>query len=318
MTSGPPQSFHQHPAVGGADITDAVHAGEQLFRRLADSLPTGVILVDHRRQVVYANRRLEQVLGIPATETTAERLLALLEVDDRQLMRLALDRALDHDANDELEVAVPVGGAAVRCAISIVAVTHQDGPPQALVCVQDITRSAGLREELRFRATFDALTGCYNRGAALAALEMALADSPGAVGVLFIDLDRFKPVNDHLGHAVGDELLVAVVNRLRDVCRASDLVGRLGGDEFLLVCRNLHDAPTEAVTVAARVQLALQHPFLLTGHTVALGASIGVATGAAGLRAIDVLARADQAMYEAKREGSGPVLSGEPHQVAHT
>jgi diguanylate cyclase (GGDEF)-like protein/PAS domain S-box-containing protein len=277
---------------------------------MADSLPTGVVQVDQDRQVVYANRRLEQVLGIPAAETTSDRLLALLNPDDRQLMRLALDRALDHGADDEFEVEVPVGGGTVRCDISVVSVTPHDGVTHALVCVHDITRSARLRDELRARATFDALTGCHNRGAALAALDMALADAPAAIGVLFIDLDRFKPVNDLLGHAVGDELLVAVVNRLRDVCRATDLIGRLGGDEFVVICRNLHHAADEAVVIAERVHLALQHPFPLADHTVELGASIGVAVASPGMDAIDVLALADRAMYLAKRDGSAPVLDG--------
>ena len=304
------------PAAAGSSGHEAAHTGEPLFRRMADALPTGVVQIDQRYGVVFANRRLEAVLGVAAEELTLDRLLVPFEADDRQLLRLALDRALSLHGDDELEVDARVGTTSVRCAITIVPVTDQDGTPNALVTVNDITRSARLRDELRARATFDSLTGCHNRGSAMAALDMALVDASAVIGVLFIDLDRFKPVNDRLGHAVGDELLAAVANRLRVVCRASDIVGRLGGDEFMVVCRDLHRDTDEALSIADRVHLALLHPFPLTDHTVEVGASIGVACGTSGMTAGDVLALADEAMYQAKRDGTGPVLN--PNRIRRT
>ena len=295
--------------AGNTSDHEAADPGEPLFRRMADALPTGLVQIDPGYGVVFANRRLEAVLGIAAEDLTLDRLLAPFGADDRQLLRLALDRALCLHGDDELEVDARVGGSSVRCAVTMVPVTDQDGTTNALVTVNDITRSAGLRDELRARATFDALTGCHNRGSAMAALDMALVDTSAAIGVLFIDLDRFKPVNDRLGHAVGDELLLAVANRLRVVCRASDVVGRLGGDEFIVVCRDLHQDTDEALSIAERVHLALLHPFPLRDHTVEVGASIGVAYGTAGMTAEDVLALADEAMYKAKRDGNGPVLN---------
>jgi PAS domain S-box-containing protein len=187
---------------------EALRQREQLFSRLADALPTGVVQIDRNGAVVFANRRLESVIGISAAELTLDRLLATIDPERHHLLRLALDRAVDHRQDDELEVDVTANGAVLRCAISIVSVIDHDGSPSALVCVNDITKSARLRDDLRASATFDLLTGCHNRGSVLAALDVALIDSSGATGVLFVDLDDFKPVNDRLGHAVGDELLV--------------------------------------------------------------------------------------------------------------
>ena len=143
----------------------------------------------------------------------------------------------------------------------------------------------------------------------MAALAHALAEPDTHTAALFVDLDNFKPVNDRLGHAVGDELLTVVADRLREVSRSGDLVGRLGGDEFLLVCRDLEDATETALAIAHRAHLALHEPVLLDSGTVDLGASIGVACSGPGVTADDLVARADRAMYTAKRDGSGPVLA---------
>ena len=107
--------------------------------------------------------------------------------------------------------------------------------------------------ELERRATFDALTGCYNRGAILELLERELAREDGAgIGVIYVDLDKFKPVNDTLGHAAGDELLAGVAERLRELTRREDDVGRLGGDEFLVLLPDIRSSEV-AMRVAERI-----------------------------------------------------------------
>ena len=128
--------------------------------------------------------------------------------------------------------------------------------------------------------------------------------------MIYVDLDRFKPVNDTLGHAAGDELLQRVAERLCEASRDSDLVGRLGGDEFLVV---LHDVPgTEmAMRVSARIGESLREPFVLASGRVQLSASVGVICAAAGSASADELVRAaDEAMYRSKDAGRGePVLT---------
>jgi diguanylate cyclase len=132
------------------------------------------------------------------------------------------------------------------------------------------------------------------------------------VAVLCIDLDGFKPINDSLGHAAGDEVLVAVAARLRAGVRDTHTVARLGGDEFAVL---LEDAgsPSMAFQVAQRVLQALHAPLVVSGSPVLVGASIGLAVSAAGAeRADELLRRADAAMYAAKRAGKGRLVADDP------
>ena len=181
-----------------------------------------------------------------------------------------------------------------RCVVTLTALTDQEGAPGAIVCVSDTTESARMREELRVQATFDALTGCYNRASIMTAIERALG-SPGplSTAVIFIDLDKFKPVNDTLGHGAGDELL-----------RADDIVGRIGGDEFLLVCPRL-ERPERAVAIADRIAAVLRRSMQLSSGVVQVQASIGVAFSDADSTSDSLVAQADTAMYESKRRGRG-------------
>ena len=134
----------------------------------------------------------------------------------------------------------------------------------AITCVLDVTDSARARQELERRATFDTLTQCHNRSSVLATLERELArEDSSSTGVVYVDLDEFKPVNDTLGHAAGDELLVLVAERLRLASRDSDVVGRLGGDEFLVVLRDI-PGPEMAMRAADRISESLCGAFELS------------------------------------------------------
>ncbi len=154
-------------------------------------------------------------------------------------------------------------------------------------------------------ALHDPLTGLANRGLLLDRLEFALARagrSGGRVGVLFLDLDGFKTINDDHGHGVGDRLLVEVANRLKGVVRSSDLVARLGGDEFVLLCEDADDE-VELTELAARVATAAAAPWVLGGQPVSVTTSVGVRLAVGGERADVVLRDADTAMYAAKTSG---------------
>ena len=183
-----------------------------------------------------------------------------------------------------------------------------EGMRRALASMADHagTTIAGLRllAEARHAATHDALTGLANRVLFARHLERAIAASPRGVtpdAVCFVDLDDFKVVNDRYGHAVGDELLVAVAERIRTVVRAGDEVARLSGDEFGVLLRRLR-APGDAEVVAASLVRALAEPFVLRTGEVRIGGSIGVAFVTDGDDAVDLLRRADEAMYAAKVE----------------
>lgn len=178
------------------------------------------------------------------------------------------------------------------------------------VVAMALRRLAG-DEHQRRAALHDALTGLPNRALILDHLRRALARAerqPSPVAVLFIDLARFKVVNDTLGHDAGDMLLVAVAERLLGVLRPSDTLGRLGGDEFLVVCEDLA-GEAEALAVAGRLAAAFTRPFALGGLEVYTGASIGVAVSKSGAELGALVAEADAAMYHSKRVGgSAPVL----------
>jgi diguanylate cyclase (GGDEF)-like protein/PAS domain S-box-containing protein len=158
---------------------------------------------------------------------------------------------------------------------------------------------------LEHAANTDPLTGVANRAAFFAELGRRLDHEPGLVGVLVVDLDKFKPVNDQFGHAVGDEVLTRVSDRLRAAVRDGDLVARLGGDEFAVVLPALRD-PAEAEAAAARIVEVLGQPIPFGDGRVEVGASVGVAVSLDGATPLlRLLEQADTALYEVKSAGGG-------------
>ena len=169
-----------------------------------------------------------------------------------------------------------------------------------------INRAADI-SALHGAVTHDALTGLVNRAELERQLRIAPRNGEG-IAIIFIDLDQFKLVNDTFGHAAGDELLRSVASRLLQFARSSDTVARFGGDEFVVLCRGVHD-PTVARTLAQRFAGALQLPMAIYGDTLALSASIGIALqpSSSGVASSDLIGDADLAMYAAKRSGRNAV-----------
>jgi len=144
----------------------------------------------------------------------------------------------------------------LRCELTLRVIRSDAGDLDGvIVCAADVTDRSRLRSELEHRASHDALTGCLNRSATVAALERALRQTPH-VTVAYIDLDDFKRVNDDLGHAAGDEVLRVVAGRLRNVIRATDSLGRIGGDEFVVSCPQPRE-PVEVVVLEERLSAAV-------------------------------------------------------------
>ena len=222
----------------------------------------------------------------------------------------AFSAGVDRDV--EVDIALP-NGAWRRALLSIRALLRASGEVSgAIICALDITDSARARQELEKRATYDTLTQCHNRSSIIDALQRELGREDSAnTGIVYVDLDKFKPVNDTLGHAAGDELLVLVAERLKLASRDTDLIGRLGGDEFLVV---LADVPGTdmAMRVANRIAEALCGTFELSCGTAELSASIGVACSEGeAIGSEELVKRADAAMYRSKQaRRSEPVLAG--------
>lgn len=186
-------------------------------------------------------------------------------------------------------------------------VRDSSGTVTHFIAIQnDITERKEESKRSHFLAYHDALTGLPNRYFFLEALDQAIAraeNDRASLAVLFVDLDSFKPVNDSLGHAIGDRLLMAVGGRLSSAVRASEVVARIGGDEFAVLLTNIPGAAT-AATVAKNLLEAVAQPFVLEGHTVQTTASIGISVCPSHAKTgEDLLDRADQAMYRAKRLG---------------
>ncbi len=199
--------------------------------------------------------------------------------------------------------------------LSTAVVRPGDGrAPYLITMIEDITARMQLTERLRHEASHDPLTGLPNRQVLRRRLEDALTDgaATGPVAVLYVDLDGFKAVNDGLGHAVGDELLVKVAERISSCVRLSDVVARLGGDEFAVLLPRVGDLPT-ARAIGERIVTELAEPFAIDDVRCRIGASIGIAlsvpedAGDAPTVAPVLLNAADAAMYEAKRGGKGRV-----------
>jgi len=174
--------------------------------------------------------------------------------------------------------------------------------------LQDITDRHAAEEAIRYQALHDTLTGLANRSLLMEQLEreVALGQRQGSpLALLYIDLDGFKPVNDQLGHAAGDALLLQVAERLRSCTRQSDIVCRQGGDEFVILVSQA-GPPQELDALARKLQQELSAPFVLKESTVQVSASIGIARFPDQGRSADALLRAaDQAMYRAKAAGGG-------------
>ncbi len=171
--------------------------------------------------------------------------------------------------------------------------------------LMDLTDRKHLEQRLAYDAAHDPLTALPNRTLLLDHLDATLARAERSgtrTAVLFLDLDRFKLVNDAMGHSAGDELLVHFTRRLTSVLRESDLAARTGGDEFVIVCSDLAGAD-EATVIARRISDVLGDPFTVQGRSVFVTASIGIAFAERGARASDVLRSADTAAYLAKDRG---------------
>jgi len=175
---------------------------------------------------------------------------------------------------------------------------------------RDITIQMAAQRQLEQMARFDALTGLVNRTEIVARLRAALKDrrNPGLhLGVLFCDIDHFKEINDTWGHSVGDLVLTAVADRIGECVREVDTVGRMGGDEILVLLPGLHSL-NEAAQIAEKIRCRAAEPIHRAGHVIHATLSIGAALAAPGESVSAITARADIAMYEAKRMGRNTVI----------
>ncbi|HUR87031.1 MAG TPA: EAL domain-containing protein [Solirubrobacteraceae bacterium] len=276
---------------------------------------------DFATDVVYFSPRWKAMVGCEEDEVgdQLEEWQKRVHPEDVPNLQAAWDAHIDGDAPYfESEHRMMHSDGAYRWFLTRgVAIRDAAGNPARIAgSMSDITDRKQAEELLRQRALHDSLTGLPNRTLFLDRLTFSLArnlrDANRRCAVLFLDLDRFKRINDSFSHAVGDELLIALGRRLSAILRPTDTVARggpdgfiarLGGDEFTILLDNL-DTPARAQDVAERIQAAMQQPFRVQDRELVVSGSIGIAISRPGSTALELMRNADIAMYDAKRQGT--------------
>jgi diguanylate cyclase (GGDEF)-like protein/PAS domain S-box-containing protein len=280
---------------------------EQRFRALVHHASDVFTVIGADAVIRYQSPAIEQVLGYRTGSIIGRSFLDLVEPDDRDDAGQLFERSQVRPGVPTMgEIHLrPLGDGQAPRRFEMTATNLLDDPTvRGLVLnYRDITERALYEERLTQQAFHDALTGLPNRALFQDRLEHALRQRGQTLGLLFVDLDHFKVVNDGLGHDAGDQLLCDVAQRLAGCLRDGDTLARLGGDEFTVLLPDIADA-RDATAVATRIESRLKPPFELPGQSVFVTASIGIATGVALQDQSEALLReADAAMYEAKARG---------------
>jgi diguanylate cyclase (GGDEF)-like protein/PAS domain S-box-containing protein len=301
---------------GHIDITErkrieqALRESEDTFRQLVDHIPQVFWMTDAEQQtLVYISPAYERITGRPTAELTSDprAWLAAVHILDRDSVRRAR-KSQAPAGNYDIEYRIVRPDRTVRWIHDrAFPITDQTGKVCRVAGIsEDVTEQKEAQQKLLHMAHYDSLTGLPNRALFHDRLRHALTQAlrhNAITGILFIDLDRFKAVNDTLGHSAGDQLLQQVADRLKQCLRSGDTVSRLGGDEFAVILPELTVAKDTAV-VAQKIITALAAPFMLEKNEVFVTASIGITVSPQDGTDTEVLLRnADSAMYDAKAQG---------------
>jgi diguanylate cyclase (GGDEF)-like protein/PAS domain S-box-containing protein len=295
---------------------NAARQNEARFRSLVQHSSDVIMVIKPDFTLRFVSPSVTRVLRYDAAPLVGRVLVELLHPEDQDKARAFLADAIATPG-----VTTPVewrfrqpDGSALHA--EIIATNLLDDPAVRGVVLntRDVSERKRLEKELHYQAFHDPLTGLTNRTLFRDRVSHALTlarRQRNSISVLFLDLDDFKKVNDSLGHAEGDRMLIAVAERLRACARAADTVARLGGDEFAILLEDAsiteHSVPgSDGPTVlVSRLVEAMARPFSLSGNEVTVNASIGIATATGDESADDLLRNADMAMYTAKRQGKG-------------
>jgi diguanylate cyclase (GGDEF)-like protein/PAS domain S-box-containing protein len=292
-------------------ISKALQESEEHFRNAFDYAAIGMALVSPEGRWLQVNHSLCGIVGYTEEELLSTDFQTITHPHDLETITVQIRKLLDGKLQNyqmEQRYFHKSGHAVwVLLSISLVRDAQEDKSGHLIFQIQDITDRKRAEERLLHDAFHDALTGLPNRALFMDHLRLAVDRTKRRqarqFAVLFLDLDRFKVVNDSLGHMVGDQLLIGIARRLEKSLRPGDSVARLGGDEFTVLLEDISDV-SEATAVAERLQKELSRPFNLGGHEVFTTVSIGIAPSTIGYdRPENFLRDADTAMYCAKTLG---------------
>lgn len=285
---------------------------EALAQAVISSAPDGIVLVDGTNRILLANPAMEAICGYASAELLGQSVDIFLPPALRERHRknvqhyaqnprprpmgLVENLSLLHKSGRAIPVDIALGQ------------FQRDGATVTVVFVRDISGIKEMQRQMQFHATRDALTGLANRWLFNQHLAQALRQTErqaGKLALLLLDLDDFKSANDRHGHAVGDLVLIEAARRITASVRTGDITARIGGDEFVVLLRDV-ETSGDAVVVAEKILDALAGPCVVEGHDVALGGSIGIAYCPDDAHDAETLMRyADMAMYRAKALGRG-------------
>lgn len=277
---------------------------EAYFRTLVHNAADVILIVGSDDTVRYASPSARHMFG--AAELVGVSLPSLVEEEDRRRAGWALAAMRNGDrCESQGHWGIQNGNNHIEAQVRFRDLRDDRTVRGLVVTLRDVTEQRQLEQELTQRAFHDSLTGLPNRTLLLERLDRALlrgGRQASVTGVLFIDLDDFKIVNDSMGHLAGDQLLVAVGSRLAETVRRTDTAARLGGDEFAVLMEDAK-APVDAELLAAQVIQTLSRPFRLPEGSVSVSASVGVATTVDSADTSELLTHADLALYAAKVAG---------------
>ncbi|MCQ4312687.1 EAL domain-containing protein [Pseudomonas stutzeri] len=281
----------------------ALVASEERFRDVAEAASDWIWETDQNARLTYLSSRFEEITGHDPAAWIGRPLIDLLISD-----HAALQDWLAAPHRTPLRCSYHAANSCERyCRLSARAIHRGDELLGYRGTASDVTEETQAQARVQYLSQHDALTGLPNRNRLRDYLETKLDSltSTSRLTVLYIDLDRFKPVNDTLGHGAGDEVLVSVSNRLKQCIRGDDLVARLGGDEFVMVMSRLqHNEDVEKLCL--RVVEAISEPFLYEEKQIYIGTSVGIAIAPTdATQANELLRCADIALYQAKADGRG-------------
>ena len=313
---------NQPIATGGwiathEDISEQHYAEQKLdetrrfLNSIIENIPVAVVVKDAKtRKCLLVNRALETMLDRTQDDLLGKTIFDIYRnktaefIDNGDTETLSSSNGFNYS---EYEVEAPTGGARMHATNRIVICDAQGDAQYLIAVIEDVTERKKAEQRIAFMAHHDALTGLANRAAMAQEIEDAAARHRrwgDQFSVLLLDLDRFKDVNDTLGHAAGDELLREVAGRLKAFLRESDVLARLGGDEFAIIQAGGTDQREAASTLADRITDVMAKPFSINGTEIHIAASIGIALAPDHATDTDgLLKMADMALYSAKSAG---------------
>lgn len=293
-------------------VEEALRASEERYRLIAQNMSDLVSVWDVNGRVRYASPSHEQVLGIKTSELEGNIAFDFIYQEDVPHARSKFMDMLNFRKNDVIEFRYEhVNGSLIWIEAKGTLIADDNGHPlHILIVARDITERRLFEEKLNYMAYYDSLTGIANRRLFQEKLEQSLKEAKRyqrKLAIMYMDLDKFKYINDTFGHDVGDELLKQFAKRVQSCLRESDTFARLGGDEFTIILNEIHDEQA-ALQIGERILSKTQEPLHIGEHVIQTSSSIGISIYPTdGSTAGELMKNADNALYEVKASGRNRV-----------